>query len=90
MKDYKYQKWEKTRKLGIVKFTLIYGVLLWGVPVGILWTLSILIFFPSGAWLSTMVIALIVFPIGGITFGRLLWQYAENNYQNHLKQPFSK
>jgi hypothetical protein len=84
MKEDKLKKWEKTRKLGIVKFILIYGVLLWGVPVGIIWTIIMEIIFLGNAWFSTLIIALIVFPISGIAFGSIMWHYAENNY-NKLK-----
>jgi hypothetical protein len=86
MKDDKFKKWEKIRKLGIVKFTLLYGVLLWGVPVGTFWYLIMQFFIHDEISLYyTLVLTLIICPIGGLVFGKLMWQFSENTYKNHLK-----
>ena len=75
------ERWKKTRQMGRGRYTLIYGVLLWGVGVGFLWALAM-------AWIQGwnrlpmfLVLALIGFPIGGIFYGRLMWRVFEARYE---------
>lgn len=78
------QKWAKTLALGRKQYILLYGVLGWGVPTGLIWALIL-------AWRDGwdklpgfMIGGLIGFPIGGILFGALMWKWSEAAYQKSL------
>jgi len=73
-------RWKKTRQMGRGRYTLIYGVLIWGVVTGVLWSIAM-------AWMQgwaqlpgLLVLALIGFPIGGYFYGRLMWRIFESRY----------
>jgi hypothetical protein len=71
------EKWTKLRERGRKQFVLRYGVLGWGVPTAILFTL--LGGFQEG-WDGVAVkglIALVIFPLAGILWGRLMWAFFE-------------
>jgi hypothetical protein len=78
--DKQRARWEKTRRMGIRRYVLLYGMLLWGIPAGIVWVLAM----SSGlGWYRLpilLLIALTVFPISGILFGRLMWRVLEARY----------
>ena len=70
-------KWPQFKELGRKQFVLRYGVLGWGLPVAIGWSLSMA---HQNGWnqiLFYLIPALIVFPLGGILFGRFLWWWCE-------------
>ncbi|HEX4415546.1 MAG TPA: hypothetical protein VH107_18080 [Lacipirellulaceae bacterium] len=71
------EKWPKLKKLGRKQFILRYGVLGWGVPVAIGFALSTSYGQGWSELLITLIIALILFPLGGILFGRFLWFWLE-------------
>jgi hypothetical protein len=74
MFKFKEEKAGKLVKLGRSKFVLIYGVLLWGIPTAILFALARAY---SDGWDTLplqLAIALILFPLGGILYGRILWK----------------
>jgi hypothetical protein len=67
---------EKTNKalaLGRSRFVLFYGVLGWGIPTAILFVL--LRSYQEGwdSFLFQLIPALVLFPLGGIVVGRVLW-----------------
>ena len=73
-------RWKKTRQMGRGRYTLIYGVLIWGVATGVIWSVAM-------AWMQgwerlpgLLVLALIAFPIGGFFYGRLMWRIFESRY----------
>jgi uncharacterized membrane protein len=73
-------RWAKTRQMGRGRYTLIYGVLIWGVVTGILWAVAM-------AWMQGwnqlpgfLIFGLIGFPIGGYFYGRLMWRIFEARY----------
>ena len=64
----------RARRLGRKKFVWLYGVLGWGVPTAVLF--SLLRAYAEG-WETLPVmlaISLAVFPLGGIVFGRVMWR----------------
>ena len=65
------------KQLGIRRFILIWGVLLWGVPSAVLFLIASHWGFNQPYALSQIVIALIIFPIGGIGFGAVMWRFLE-------------
>jgi hypothetical protein len=71
------EKWARARRLGRKRFVWLYGVLGWGVPTAILF--SILRAYAEG-WEQLPVIlaiSLAIFPLGGIVFGRVMWRCLE-------------
>lgn len=78
--DKQREKWEKTRQMGPKRYTLIYGMLLWGVPVAFLWSVTMSAMQGWDRLPLLLVIALIGFPIGGIFFGKLMWRILEARY----------
>ena len=71
------EKWDKFSKLGYNRFVLFIGVLGWGLPTSILFTL--IQTFEEGwdGFLVRLIISAILFPIGGIAFGHFMWKWLE-------------
>ncbi|WP_020674469.1 hypothetical protein [Geopsychrobacter electrodiphilus] len=73
------KNWEATRSKGKKRFVLISGVLNWGVLTAILW--SLVMSYTSGSrFLNYFLIAIVVFPIGGVLFGHVTWNFMEKKY----------
>jgi hypothetical protein len=71
------EKSDKIRKLGRGKFVLRYGVLGWGISTAILF--SLIMGFTEGwdGFVFKLIPALIIFPLGGFVWGRLMWAFLE-------------
>jgi len=72
------EKCAKLLKLGRKQYVLRYGVLGWGVPTAILF--AIIKGFEEG-WATFpihLLVSLILFPLGGIIFGRCMWRWMVN------------
>jgi hypothetical protein len=82
MQNKQSNKWENTRKLGLFKFVLFYGVLYWGVTVGILWSVVMQLMNPIDPWYFRPLIALVLFPIAGIFFGLYMWNLNEKKFKS--------
>lgn len=76
------EKWELTRKKGKTKFLWLNGFLGWGVMTAILWSVIMEVMQPSEAWWIRPVIAIILFPIGGLAWGHFVWESTEKKFQN--------
>ncbi len=85
MKEKQIHKWEKTRKIGKKKFIFYYGVLFWGLLTGFLFPIIGLILFKKPLSLGDFIISLIIFPLGGILFGLMVWHSSEKNFQKYVK-----
>lgn len=73
-------KWEKTRLKGMTHFIWVRGVLFWGVGTAILWSIAMHFVAPQDpVWLRPL-IALAVFPPGGLYWGRWCWMAWEKKY----------
>jgi hypothetical protein len=70
-------KWAKLSQLGRTQYVLRYGVLGWGIPTAIVF--SLIQGYRSGwdGFLVQLILALIIFPLGGILFGRIMWRLLE-------------
>jgi hypothetical protein len=71
------EKLAKLTKLGRTQYVLRYGVLGWGIPTAILFSLTQ--GYRSGwdGFLVQLILALIIFPVGGILYGRIMWRLLE-------------
>ncbi len=63
-------------KLGRKRYILRVGVLGWGVPVAILFSLVQGFQLGWDGFLFHLIPALVLFPIGGIFFGMIMWRMA--------------
>jgi hypothetical protein len=70
-------RWRKTRQIGRGRYTLIYGVLLWGLSSGVIWAVAM-------SWMMGwerlpiyLVGAVVAFPLAGTLWGRLMWRILE-------------
>ncbi|BEP29623.1 hypothetical protein [Helicovermis profundi] len=82
------KKWEETRKMGIIKYTILYGVLMWGALTSLFFQIInrlsknfTLISFKSQVLMPTL-----TFMIGGIFVGIALWYLSESKYKKHMKK----
>lgn len=74
------EKWEKTRTKGKKRFLWINGFIGWGVTTAILWSIFMEVSQPSeDVWIRP-VIALILFPIGGLAWAHFVWKHTEKQY----------
>jgi hypothetical protein len=74
------EKWTRFSKLGRTRYVLRFGVLGWGIPTAILFSLVQGYRFGWDGFLFQLIPALILFPIGGIFFGRFMWRALENKH----------
>jgi hypothetical protein len=87
MNEKQLARWEKLRKMGRTRFIWLYGVLAWGVSVGVMWALGMTA--ANGDWERlpvTLGIALVGFPIGGYFFGALMWKMSEAAYRKAVEE----
>ena len=66
------EKWAKTR---------LYGVVGWGLTIGVLWSLVMSYGLGWNQLLLNLVLAVILFPIGGYFFGHWMWKKGEEGFQ---------
>ena len=67
----------KFSKLSRSQYVLRFGVLGWGIPTAILFALIQSYRLGSDGFLFQLIPALIIFPLSGILFGRLMWWLME-------------
>ena len=67
----------KVSKLTRSQYVLRFGVLGWGIPTAILFALIQSYRLGSDGFLFQLIPALIIFPLGGILFGRIMWWMME-------------
>ena len=70
MKPEQLAKWKETRKEGMLRFVLVRGVLLFGLPMFVAMTL-----FRERGNLSPQLLAIsvVVWSLGGAAFGAAMW-----------------
>jgi hypothetical protein len=80
------QKWESTRALGMTRFVLVRGVLMYGLAMFVAMT-----FFAHQGQLSAIfiMISAILWLIGGAVFGVVSWYLLEALYRRALRKALS-
>ena len=75
------KKWEKVRSRGQLDFIVRFGVLAWGIPSGVLFSIW-------KHWDQTSSVSwwepIIIFAIVGIGFGATMWWRFEKIYQRQM------
>jgi hypothetical protein len=74
-------KWDEIRKGGRRRFVLRYGVLGWGVSTGIFFSLWMGYCEGWDAFFFGLIPALVLFPLGGIAWGRFMWWFFERGHE---------
>jgi hypothetical protein len=77
--DKERDRWERTRAGGRKHYILVYGVLGWGLLTALLFSSMPLLFGKSFDWIRAA-LSLVLFPIGGIWWGSMVWKYMEDRY----------
>jgi hypothetical protein len=76
------QAWEVKRKMGRARFVLLYGIIFWAIPVGVI--VNFIIGWLDGFSESRIITSTIIWPITGVVFGTITWKKAEKKYQQSL------
>lgn len=71
------EKWSELRKVGRSAFVWRYGVFGWGISTAILFAGLECSHNGWQAGLTQLPIALVVFPLCGVVWGRLMWRFFE-------------
>ena len=80
-----WNKWKRTRKKGKRRYVLLYGSLLWGLTSGIIWALATLFLFPFKNQMEISIIGIALFPLCGLLWGSLMWNWTEKAYLKEIE-----
>lgn len=88
MKEAQKNKWQKTRAKGKRNYIIFNGVIGWGIPTGVLFTLFTSLVNDKSItfdqdFFRTMITSIVLFPIGGIFFGLWTWNWMERLYKKN-------
>lgn len=75
------EKWAETRRMGMIRYTLLHGMLAWGMPMFFIMT-YVVNKKPDKPELVAVSAALWAF--GGLCFGLVMWNLSEKKYQKHI------
>lgn len=78
--DAQAARWENTRERGRDRFVLIEGVLIFGFGCGIANALIMQLVGDEGTLWIRMAINLVLFPVGGLWMGHMMWNQNERRY----------
>jgi hypothetical protein len=85
----KKKSWKEIKSKGKIHFIIKIGIIGWGVPTAILYTLINELFenglvftmYFNGEFIKDLLLNLLVFQVGGIFFGWWMWKIAEKSLQ---------
>jgi hypothetical protein len=88
MKETQKIRWEKTKARGKKKYIIYNGILGWGIPTAILFTLITTLMDNKSITFNqelykSFLISLITFSVGGILFGFWTWHWIERLYRKN-------
>lgn len=83
-------KWELIRTRGKLRYIFVNGLLGWGVPTAILFTIMTSLFETKSLSfdqeiVKTFIISIIIFPIGGVFWGVWTWSWIVKKLSNEQK-----
>ena len=78
-----HEKWQQTRMKGKARFMWVSGFLVWGVSTAILWSILMHFIQPLEPTWVRPVIALVLFPLGGLGWAHFVWIKSEKKYAKH-------
>lgn len=74
------EKWEAIRAKGKKRFIWVNGFIGWGLTTAILWSLLMHFMQPAQIHWIRPLIALVLFPVGGLLWAHFVWQASERKY----------
>jgi hypothetical protein len=77
----RWGKWRQVRARGRRRFVWVNGVVGWGIPTAILWSIWMGYSIGWNRTVSFLISALIFFPIGGYFWGAWMWYWMERSYK---------
>jgi hypothetical protein len=80
MSDAEAGRWAAIRQRGRDRYVLMNGVLGWGAPTGLATTIITHWLGSPGPFLGRAAVALVVFSLGGVFYGRMTWSLHEQRY----------
>lgn len=89
MNDALAAKWSVIRSKGKSRYIWLHGVVLWGWPTALLWTLFTCSLQGWDKISLYLPVALICFSIGGFVAGTWGWARHEHNYERRLAKPIA-
>lgn len=83
-------KWDRIRARGRMKYIIFNGIISWGIPTAMLYTLIITLWETktielNKEFFNQLISSLIIFPFVGIGVGMWTWRLMESNYQKNKK-----
>ena len=84
----RWDNWARIRAGGFWRFTLIYGVLGWGMTVAILWFAVMALIAPIRPTPRNALITLVGFAMGGVIFATLMWFFIDRAYLKERSSGF--
>ncbi|MBU2886377.1 hypothetical protein KO507_11435 [Gilvimarinus agarilyticus] len=85
MDSRKKDRLERTVQKGMLKFILVSGVLGWGVSTAILFSI-IQHFTGTTQTINTVVLSLVLFPVGGLFWGGAMWWFVKSQYKKMVSE----
>lgn len=76
------EKWEQTRVKGKLHFIWVKGFFGWGIMTAVLWSIIMHFAQPHEPIWFRPIIALVIFPIGGLFWGNWVWSSSERKYNS--------
>jgi len=80
-KSMNMEKWKQVRAKGKARFIWMNGFLFWGVSTAVLWSTLMQLFQPQEPIWVRPLVAIIVFPVGGLIWSNWLWYFSERKYR---------
>ena len=78
------EQWARIRRRGRESYIWYYGVFGWGLTTGVGWAFFMALTQGWDRLPLLMILALIIFPIGGYVFGVIMWKVLEKRYQQSV------
>ncbi len=79
------ERWEKTRRMGRGRYVWLVGVIIWGLPTGVLWSLLMGMREGWEQFPIFLILGLIGFPLCGYFFGTWTWLLSEKRVQKAMQ-----
>jgi hypothetical protein len=81
-----WDRWRVIRERGERAYILRYGVVYWGVSMAVLFSLApILNIEFDHLWWFKVLLAWVLFPLGGYYYGRWMWKFMEQKYREERR-----
>jgi hypothetical protein len=81
MKPHEIEAWGKSRRGGRTRFLLLYGLLMWGVP---MFLLEMFWLDPGPKPPAMIALSAIIWGLGSLLYGYVLWRFCESRFMKAL------